>query len=117
VAWKVHGRVPPEPFDAQAAAAVADGPGRVPVAWLAGCLGDPAPQVHARRHVQLGGPPDALTVEETARWVDAGREAAAHAKAAGVTVLVAAGAATAGAANAIAATIPASTPDAAEVFT
>ncbi len=92
MAWKVHGRVPPEPFDAPAAAAIAGGPGRVPVAWLAGCLHDPAPQVNARRHVQLGGPPDALSVEETARWVDAGREAAAHAKAAGVTVLVAAGA-------------------------
>jgi hypothetical protein len=92
VARKVHGRVPPEPFDAQAAAAVAGGPGRVPVAWLAGCLHDPSPQVRVRRHVQLGGPPDALTVEATARWVDAGREAAAHAKAAGVTVLVAAGA-------------------------
>jgi hypothetical protein len=92
VARKVHGRVPPEPFDAQAAAAVADGPERAPVAWLAGCLGDPAPQVHARRHVQLGGPPDALSVEDTARWVDAGREAAGHAKAAGVTVLVAVGA-------------------------
>lgn len=89
---EVHGRVPPEPFDAPAAAAVADGPGRVPVAWLAGCLHDPAPRVHVRRHVQLGGPADPLSVEETARWVDAGREAAAHAKAAGVTVLVAAGA-------------------------
>jgi hypothetical protein len=89
---EVHGRVPPEPFDGPAAASVADGPGRVPVAWLAGCLGDPEPQVNARRHLQLGGPPDALSVEETARWVDAGREAAAHAKTAGVTVLVAVGA-------------------------
>jgi hypothetical protein len=97
-----HGRVPPRPFSERAATearvqlAAAPPEAREPVAWLAGCLDDPSPAV--RERIVAGGEddPTPLTVEATARYVDHGRLLAAAAAGDGITVLVAAGAPTAG---------------------